>query len=75
MPRWVVPVLVVAVALVLHQDFWNWTNGGLVLGALPVGLAYHLGYSVLASLVLAWLVRVAWPAGLDDDDTSGGGGR
>ena len=69
-----VVVGVVALTLLLHQDAWNWTNPalvmslitGLVFGLLPVGLAYHVGYSVLASLVMAYLVRVAWPKGLDD---------
>ncbi len=49
---------------VLHQDFWLWDNGTLVFGFLPAGLLYHAGYCVLASLLLAFLIRHAWPANL-----------
>ena len=37
-------------------------------GILPVGLAWHLGFAVLSSLVMAALVRFAWPTGVDADD-------
>ena len=54
-------LLILAVYL-LHQDFWNWKKTEpLVLGFLPIGLAYHAGYSVLAALLMAVLVKVAWP--------------
>ena len=26
---------------VLHQDTWNWDNGNLVFGFIPVGLAFQ----------------------------------
>ncbi|MEE8257150.1 MAG: DUF3311 domain-containing protein [Acidobacteriota bacterium] len=45
----------------LHQDFWFWNNGTLVFGVLPVGLLYHLGFCVAASLLLLSLIRNAWP--------------
>jgi hypothetical protein len=57
--------LVLAVFL-LHQDGWNWAQAGpLVFGVLPPGLAYHAGYAVLAALLMAVLVKFAWPAELD----------
>jgi len=56
--------LVLAVFL-LHQDFWNWQNGGLVFGYLPVGLAYHAAYAIAAAGLMAVLVKFAWPAELD----------
>lgn len=58
--------VVVAVMVVLHQDFWFWKNGSLVFGFLPVGLVYHLAYSILASLVMLGLVNFAWPKELED---------
>ena len=59
-------LLVLAVFL-LHQDCWNWKKAEpLVFGFLPVGLAYHAGYAVLAAFMMALLVKFAWPAGLDD---------
>jgi hypothetical protein len=59
--------LLVLVVYVLHQDFWNWKKTEpLVLGFLPIGLAYHAGYSILAAITMALLVRFAWPKHLED---------
>jgi hypothetical protein len=62
--NWLLALLVVVVAL-LHQDFWNWTNRSLVFGFLPMGLAYHIGFSFLAALTMWALVRFAWPEHLE----------
>jgi hypothetical protein len=59
----VLSLLVLGVFL-LHQDFWNWRKSDLVLGFLPVGLAYHAAYSILAAILMAVLVKFAWPAEL-----------
>ncbi len=57
----------------LHQDFWNWDNGDLLFGFLPVGLAYHAAYSIAAAGLMAVLVKFAWPAELDriESDSKG----
>ncbi len=58
--------LVFAVYL-LHQDFWNWKKADpLIFGFLPVGLAYHAAYSILAAIMMAVLVKVAWPKHLEE---------
>ena len=58
-------LLVVGVYL-LHQDFWNWKVAEpLLFGFLPVGLAYHAGYSILASVMMGILVKFAWPKHLE----------
>ena len=58
-------LLVVAV-YVLHQDFWNWKKADpLVFGFLPIGLAYHAAYSIVAALTMALLVKFAWPKDLE----------
>jgi hypothetical protein len=31
----------------LHQDSWNWKDKTLVFGFLPIGLAYHAGFTIL----------------------------
>ena len=62
--KWALVVLVAAV-YVVHQDFWNWNNRALVLGVLPVGLAYHAFYSCLAAAMMAILVKLAWPTALE----------
>ena len=36
--------------VVLHQDTWFWADDRRVMG-LPVGLLYHVGLCVLASIV------------------------
>jgi len=58
--------LLVFAVFLLHQDSWNWGNvEPLVFGFLPIGLAYHAAYAILAAIVMALLVRFAWPAELD----------
>ncbi len=53
-----------------HQDLWNWRKSDpLVFGFLPVGLAYHAGYSIVAALMMAVLVKFAWPTHLEGDET------
>ena len=56
------------IVFVLHQDIWFWTDKTLLFGFLPIGLAYHASYSVLASLTMALLVRYLWPAHLEEAD-------
>ena len=61
----VLSLLVLGVFL-LHQDVWNWSVAKpLVFGFLPVGLAYHAAYAVVAAGLMALLVKFALPAELD----------
>lgn len=58
-----------------HHDFWLWDDRALVLGFLPAGLAYHVAFSVVVSLLWAIAVLVAWPHSLErfataDDDAA-----
>jgi hypothetical protein len=58
--------LLVLVVYLLHQDFWNWkTAKPLIFGFLPIGLAYHAVYSIIASVTMAILVKFAWPKHLE----------
>ena len=50
---------------VLHQDCWNWANSDIVLGFMPVGLAYHATYSFVAATFWALVVMFAWPTRLE----------
>ncbi|HET6372750.1 MAG TPA: DUF3311 domain-containing protein [Candidatus Polarisedimenticolia bacterium] len=61
--RWL-PLAVPAVLFLLHNDFWLWNDPRIVLG-LPVGMLYHAAYCVLATFLMALLVRHAWPAHLE----------
>ena len=60
--------LMIAGVYVLHQDYWNWKSTDLVFGFLPVGLAYHAAYSVLAAVMMAVLVKTAWPEHLEQSE-------
>lgn len=61
------PVLIIVVMVALHHDIWNWTNKTLVFGFLPIGLAYHIFYAILASLTMAFLVKFAWPSEIEEE--------
>jgi hypothetical protein len=50
---------------ILHHDFWNWSNTNLVFGFIPVGLAYHAGYSIVVSLFWILVTRYAWPHSIE----------
>lgn len=61
-----VPVLLVsAILLVLHQDYWLWSNSTLVFGFLPAGLFWHLGVSLVAVISWGMVSQFYWP--FDDD--------
>jgi hypothetical protein len=56
----------VAALYVLHQDFWFWRSvHPLVLGFLPIGLAYHAAFTAACALALRVLVTRAWPGHLE----------
>jgi hypothetical protein len=60
--------LAVVAVYALHQDVWFWrTARPLVFGFLPIGLAYHAGYSILAALLMWLLVSHAWPHRLEEE--------
>jgi Protein of unknown function (DUF3311) len=63
--------LVLLVFFALHQDIWLWrASRPLVFGVLPLGLAYHAAYTLAVSIVMAILVRRAWPAHLETPDAA-----
>ncbi len=60
-------LLLVCAVYLLHQDFWNWKKAlPLTFGFLPIGLAYQAGYSFLAAVTMAILVKFAWPSHLEN---------
>lgn len=54
---------------ILHQDFW-WRDDhrSIVMGFLPVSLAYHIGVSIAASLLWGLACAYCWPADADVSD-------
>ena len=58
--------IAIAGMYLLHQDVWFWDDPRpLVLGFLPVGLAYHGLYCVAVAGLMWALTRFAWPGGLE----------
>lgn len=54
--------LAIAALALLHHDFWFWDDTTLVFGFVPVGLAYHALYSVVAGLLWYVVFSWAWPS-------------
>lgn len=66
MKRFLLTVIVAALYL-LHQDFWFWRQAQpLVFGFLPVGLFYHLVYTLVIAAMMWMLVKFAWPSELEN---------
>ena len=77
--RWILYALAVGV-LVLHQDVWNWSRAEpLLMGFLPVGLAYHAAYTIVCSVVMFLFVKFLWPVELEgaerESSADNGGGH
>jgi hypothetical protein len=50
-----------AALLILHHDFWLWDDPTLVFGSLPVGLAYHMAYTLATAALWLLALKYAWP--------------
>lgn len=55
---------------VVRVDIW-WWNDASQIGALPIGLAYHVLYCFAVTAFFLVLVKRCWPAHLDTLDSSG----
>jgi len=51
----------------LHNDLWLWTDDRRLLG-LPVGLTYHVVFCLASMVLMALLVKHAWPRVLTSED-------
>ncbi len=58
-------IAVLIIFAVLHQDFWFWDDGTLVMGFMPVGLFYHALYSLVAATFWCLMVKYAWPSHIE----------
>ena len=64
--RWIL-YLALFVLYLLHNDLWFWNTPQLALG-LPIGLLYHIGFCVVAAILMILLVNYAWPHHLEAED-------
>jgi hypothetical protein len=55
-----------AALFLLHQDWWWWDSRVVILGFLPIGLAYHVAFSLAAATLWAVACRWAWPDHIEE---------
>ncbi len=55
-----------ALLVILHHDWWFWSDGRLVFGFVSVGLAYHVLISLAAGALWGWAAFYAWPHELEE---------
>jgi len=66
MKRFLLIIAVTALYL-LHQDLWFWrASRPLILGFLPIGLFYHVCYTLVISVLMWMLIKHAWPSHLEE---------
>lgn len=64
-------VLLVVVLYALHQDVWFWrTASPLLFGFLPIGITYHVGFTLAVTALMWLLVTIAWPSHLEESPRS-----
>ena len=54
--------------LLIHQDLWNWADGTLLMGFMPVGLAYHAVFSIACAGLGALAIKTIWPSDVDEEE-------
>ena len=66
----------VVLLIFLHQGFWQlgvrWNDAPLVLGFLPLSLAYHAGISLAAAGVWMLALLFCWPDDLEVSEGNDG---
>ena len=53
------------VLAVVHNDLWLWNDNTLVFGFMPMGLAYHALFSIVAAGLWILAIKIAWPHQLE----------
>ena len=54
--------------IILHHDWWFWNDPHVVLGFLPIGLAYHVLISLAAGALWAWAAFYGLSEYLSDEE-------
>lgn len=53
------------VLFLLHHDFWWWNDPAMLFDFLPVGMAWHVGFSIATALLWLMALKYAWPAEIE----------
>ena len=56
--------------IILHHDWWFWSDGRLLFGFLPIGLGYHALISLAAAGLWAWAAFYGLSEYFSDDEPS-----
>jgi len=60
--------VLIGMAYLLHQDFWHWkVSRPVILGIFPIGLFYHIVFTVAVAGLMWGLVHYAWPSHSEPD--------
>lgn len=51
--------------LILHQDFWWWDSETMVLGFMPIALAFHAAFAIACTLLGLVAIKSIWPHELE----------
>lgn len=57
---------VTIVFALLHHDFWFWNDQTLVMGFMPIGLLYHMLFSIGSAVLWATTMKIAWPTHIEE---------
>jgi hypothetical protein len=61
-------LIAIILLVILHQDFWNWRAARpFVFGFIPISLFYHICYTLAVSALMYALIKIAWPAHLEEE--------
>ena len=61
-------IITVFIVYLLHQDIWFWdTAKPFFFGFMPVGLFYHVCFSLAAAGIMVLLVKYSWPKYLEKE--------
>ncbi len=60
---------VAAILTIAHHDDWWASDPTLILGVMPISLAWHTGFSIACALAFWGVTQVAWPGDPLQDDT------
>lgn len=66
--RYLIFGLIVLITLAHQDTWWAADSKTLVLGFLPVSLAYHIGISIAASVLWGLACVYCWPSSFDVPD-------
>ena len=61
--------IAVGLLIILHQDYWQWSDARLVWGFLPRSLAYHSTLAMATACVWLLATRWCWPQHADFAET------